>query len=29
MEYVSRPGAPLLTPAKFVVNAGASKLERA
>ncbi|MBL8852243.1 MAG: alkaline phosphatase D family protein [Planctomycetaceae bacterium] len=29
MDYVTRPGAPLLTPAKFVVPAGSAKLERA
>lgn len=29
LEYVSRPGSPLLTPAKFVVPAGQSRLERA
>ena len=29
MEYVSRPGAPLLTPAKFVVEAGGKRLESA
>ncbi|MFO1092885.1 MAG: alkaline phosphatase D family protein [Planctomycetaceae bacterium] len=29
MDYVTRPGAPLLTPAKFVVPAGHRQLERA
>ena len=29
MDYVSRPGAPLLTPAKFVVPANHHQLERA
>lgn len=29
MEYLTRPGAPLLTPATFVVNAGRGRLETA